>query len=217
MRAIVFDTEVNSMEHMEPIEVAWCEFSEGEVSEMHVKRFMPEHPIDPGAAIVHGILMHDLEGEEPSSEAASFLPSADYVIGHNVDFDCEVIDVLGAKRICTLALAQSVWPTFKCHRLGALMYEVFGMTDAIRTRLKESHEAGADVAMCRDLLSRLADDLAIHDLDELWAESEEARIPKVMRFGKHKGELISAIPSGYKTWMLKQNDIDPYLRKALTR
>jgi exodeoxyribonuclease X len=49
----------------------------------------------------------------------------------------------------------------------------------------------------------------------IWQRSEEARIPKMMTFGKHKGAAIKDIPADYKQWLLKQTDIDPYLVKAL--
>jgi exodeoxyribonuclease X len=45
--------------------------------------------------------------------------------------------------------------------------------------------------------------------------SEKARIPKVMPYGKHKGELISQMPADYKQWMLRQDNVSEYLRKAL--
>ncbi len=36
-----------------------------------------------------------------------------------------------------------------------------------------------------------------------------------MTFGKHKGMNITDIPPDYKRWLLGQQDVDPYLRKAL--
>jgi exodeoxyribonuclease X len=36
-----------------------------------------------------------------------------------------------------------------------------------------------------------------------------------MPFGKHKGEEITRIPADYRKWLLKQENVDPYLRKAL--
>jgi exodeoxyribonuclease X len=45
--------------------------------------------------------------------------------------------------------------------------------------------------------------------------SEKARIPTIMPFGKHKGEWISQVPSDYKQWMLRQDNVSEYLRKAL--
>ncbi|MNO08895.1 hypothetical protein D3C81_2317810 [compost metagenome] len=57
----------------------------------------------------------------------------------------------------------------------------------------------------------------IEDWDELWAISEEARIPTIIGFGKHKGTAIADLPSDYRSWLLKQNDLDPYVRAALSR
>ncbi|MNL80465.1 hypothetical protein D3C87_2073260 [compost metagenome] len=48
-----------------------------------------------------------------------------------------------------------------------------------------------------------------------WAISEQARIPRVMTFGKHKGVAIADIPGDYKAWLLRQPDVDPYLAQAL--
>jgi exodeoxyribonuclease X len=36
-----------------------------------------------------------------------------------------------------------------------------------------------------------------------------------MTFGKHKGVAITDIPRDYKTWLLNQDNVDAYLRKAL--
>ena len=49
----------------------------------------------------------------------------------------------------------------------------------------------------------------------LYNISENARIPSLMNFGKHKGAAITDIPKDYKEWLLKQADLDPYLKKAL--
>ncbi len=36
-----------------------------------------------------------------------------------------------------------------------------------------------------------------------------------MTFGKHKGVAIADIPRDYKAWLLNQDNIDAYLKKAL--
>ena len=56
---------------------------------------------------------------------------------------------------------------------------------------------------------------SIKTVEDLYAESEKARTPITMPFGKHKGMLLADVPSDYKQWLLTQGDIDPYLRKAL--
>jgi exodeoxyribonuclease X len=51
--------------------------------------------------------------------------------------------------------------------------------------------------------------------EDLWQVSEAARIPSVFAFGKHKGTPIKDAPLDYIEWMLRQDNIDPYLREAL--
>jgi exodeoxyribonuclease X len=57
----------------------------------------------------------------------------------------------------------------------------------------------------------------VQSIEELWQLSEKSRIPKVMPFGKHKGEPIDSIPDDYRSWLLRQSDVDPYLLKALEK
>ncbi len=46
-------------------------------------------------------------------------------------------------------------------------------------------------------------------------ESEDARVPEVMPFGKHKGVRMSDVPADYKRWLASKGDVDPYLVRAL--
>ena len=57
--------------------------------------------------------------------------------------------------------------------------------------------------------------LDIQNIEELYIASEEARVPKSITFGKHKGTAIQDLPADYIQWLLRQEDLDPYLRKAL--
>ena len=57
--------------------------------------------------------------------------------------------------------------------------------------------------------------LNIQDIEQLYIASEAARIPKSISFGKHKGTAIQDLPADYVQWLLRQDDLDPYLRKAL--
>jgi exodeoxyribonuclease X len=51
----------------------------------------------------------------------------------------------------------------------------------------------------------------------LYQMSEIARIPKIITFGKHKGTEIKDLPADYVQWLLRQDDLDPYLVKALNK
>jgi len=217
MNAILIDTETNTKDDAEPIEVAWADWDFGPIGEVHLRLFKPRRPIEPGAALVHGILPCDLEGDgiEPSNMAPAFPRTADYWIAHNVDFDWEAMGSPPVKRICTLSLARSIWPDFGCHKLGAIIYELRGMTAETREMLSGIHGAGEDVKLLAFVLDAIVDELGVSTLDSLWDESELARIPKTISFGKHSGELIEDLPVSYVRWLLQQDWIDPYLRKAL--
>ena len=98
--AVVFDTEVNSLDAKECVELSYatCGTQSG-FSEIECRRFRPTGCFEAGAVAVHGILPSDVE-ECPSSSLAA-IPDAEFVIGHNVDFDCDVLKIEGPKRICT--------------------------------------------------------------------------------------------------------------------
>jgi exodeoxyribonuclease X len=136
------------------------------------------------------------------------------MIGHNVDFDWSAIGSPDIKRVCTLALSRRLWPDLDSHNQSALLYYL--ERASAREFLKNAHSAGADVMICSLILGHICRQLGVGTVEDLWKESELARIPKVMPFGKHKGQLLTDVPSDYRHWLLNQADIDPYLRKALT-
>ena len=57
--------------------------------------------------------------------------------------------------------------------------------------------------------------LKINSMQELFDASEDARIPRTINFGKHRGSAIAELPADYVQWLLRQDELDPYLRKAL--
>ena len=81
--------------------------------------------------------------------------------------------------------------------------------------MRNAHSALADVWICSKVVGQIIDKLHPVSFDTFWEMSEKARIPTTMPFGKHKGELISQMPSDYKQWMLRQDNVSEYLRKAL--
>jgi exodeoxyribonuclease X len=50
---------------------------------------------------------------------------------------------------------------------------------------------------------------------DLFSLSEICRIPTHMPFGKHRGMPLDELPRDYVGWLLRQDDVDQYLRKAL--
>jgi exodeoxyribonuclease X len=214
-KVLFIDTEVSSLETKECLQLA---FSGGETEGDYF--FRPSGEWEWGAIATHHILPSDVEDRPPSETATQALPDSEYVIGHNVDFDCEVLGGLpGRKRICTLAMSRSLWPEQKSHKLAALGYMVLGATESTREHITLAHDASIDVFLCKAILEEISRQRGIpkDDWEAIYQQSEQDRTPKTITFGKHAGQRLSELPSDYVRWLLKLNDLDPYLRKALTK
>ncbi|MEO8909793.1 MAG: 3'-5' exonuclease [Gemmatimonadaceae bacterium] len=216
MSAIVIDTETTGFKDPEPIEIAWIrlEFTPKlKVTGSFNQRFKPSKAIELGALATHHILDEDLVDCE-SHTSFTFPEATEYLIGHNVDFDWSVLGKPSIKLIDTLSLARKLWPTADTHSLGAMTY-LLRRSEA-RVLLKETHSALADVKNCVRLLSSILAKLGSPTKwEDVWRYSEDARVPELMPFGKHKSMSIKDVPADYKRWLLGQPDVDPYLVKAL--
>lgn len=218
MSAIIIDTETTDKKDGEVIELAHAHFEMPSlVGNPWVGRYRPKKATTWGALAVHHILPSELDDKPPSEIAPNEVPSATYWIGHNIDFDWEALGKPAVKRICTLALARHAYPDLDSHTQTALMYAIFGATDATRERLKNAHSAGADILMCADILIAMIPKLGVTNLSQLWEASEDARVPTKMTFGKFAGQPISAVDRGYSNWYRRQPDPDPYLLEAFRR
>jgi len=211
---LIIDTETTGTDPGEVIELAFKTTTEACI----VQRYQPKLPSSWGALAVHHILPEELEGHPPSTSAR--LPAGtEYIIGHNVDFDWKVLGSPHVKRICTLAIARTLFPEFDSHKLGAMYYALKGPTQATRTALRDAHSAEADVLFCEEILRIMLELRApAQNLcypEALWQFSEACRIPTIMSFGKHKGLPIKQLPYSYVTWMRGQPDMDEYLMKAI--
>ena len=215
MNALILDTETTGIDEPQPVEIAWLRVegpSELKIEQMFCSRYKPSKPISLGAMATHHIMDEDLVHCAPPDTFR--LPDGiEYLIGHNVDFDWQAIGKPEVKRIDTLAFSRKLWPTADSHSQGAMLYLLERKT--ARSYLRGSHSAQVDAYNCFRLLRRILDKLRPMTWEALWLLSEDARVPDVMPFGKHKGTLIADVPADYKRWLLGQPDVDPYLRKAL--
>lgn len=226
MAAFIIDTETTDAgDAPEVIQLAIMGPMATPLSEAPTATFLykPSKPISIGAMATHNIIAEDLEGSPPW--AGYTLPAdCSYIVGHAIDFDWKVTGSPNVKRICTLALARSIWPDIDSHKLTALMYHIYPHALA-RDLVKSAHDAAADVRLCNRLLFMLFDVIGEPESwDALWRISEEARIPKIFSFGKFKGELIADIKRtdrSYINWCLSGKcdlvNEDDYLRQALSR
>lgn len=215
VKAIIFDTETTGKSEAILIEAAWLNLQTLQpfsTSNPFNQRYNPGKKIEYGALATHHILDEELLNC-PSYTDFKLPEEIEYIIGHNVDYDWNIVGKPSVKRICTLALSRKVWPELDSYNQSALLY--FVDRQNARDKLKNAHSALADVENCAFILEKIITELDVSSIDELWKISELARIPSHMTFGKHKGMPIADIPKDYKTWLLNQDNVDAYLRKAL--
>ena len=224
MTAIILDTETHTLNGL-PIEIAYApvEVHAGKLSldksQLFDQLYQVNQPISYADMAVHHILESDLV-DQPLYSSFELPADTTYIIGHNVDYDMAAIARCGVetqdiKAICTLALARKVWPQADAHNISALIYLISKGSDKARELLKGAHRADADIILTANILMHIVHHLNIHNIDDLYLASEQARIPTKINFGKHKGSLIQDLPHDYINWLLRQDDLDPYLKKAL--
>lgn len=222
MSALILDTETHDLNGY-PIEIAYapCSFEQGVLvinqGEVFDEYFSCPEPIALGALATHHILETDI-AEKPSFDTFRMPQGVQYLIGHNIDYDIKAVQKcqpdFTVKGICTLALCRMVWPELP-HTLSAMYYHVMDDLELARKHLRHAHNAKADIYFTGVILKTLVEQLGIKDMNSLNIMSETARIPKYITFGKHKGTAIKELDPSYVTWLLRQDDLDPYLRKAL--
>ena len=225
MQAIILDTETHTLNGL-PIEIAYApiQIEAGKLSLDREKMFdqlysIGNEKISFGSMAVHHILESELIGQ-PNFSDFELPPETTYIIGHNIDYDIRTIqhsgvDTSNIKAICTLALSRLVWPDAEAHNISALIYMISKGSEKAREMLKGAHRADADIILTANILMHIIHHLKIQTIEELFEASEDARIPRTINFGKHRGTAISELPAYYVQWLLRQEDLDPYLRKAL--
>ena len=225
MTAYIADTETNTLNGY-PIEIAYvpCLFVNGLIhvdrSQVYDEYFSCPAPISFAAMAVHHILETDI-ADKPSYEMFRMPSDCEYLIGHNVDYDIKAPQIgdkkFKPKAICTLALSRMAWPDAEAHNISALIYMIAKGSEKARERVRNAHNAKADILLTAVILKKICEKLAIRNMASLYQMSEIARIPQNMTFGKHRGTAIKDLPNDYVTWLIKQPDLDPYLEKALQK
>jgi DNA polymerase III epsilon subunit-like protein len=200
---IVLDFETTGLQPgYRPVEIAWLEFdSLYKVSESVTSLIDPQIPIEPGAQKVHGISSEMLAGMPTLEEflqgehADKFADEHVLVVAHNAAFDLPMFAPFCKKAtsLCTMRLAQALYPTAENHKLQTL-------ASMFAVEVEPTHRAMADVGACFELLRTIAkkEDKSI---DELLVVASYTSPESLMPFGKHKGKMIKDLPSDYVAWL----------------
>ena len=202
-RMIVLDFETTGLQPgYRPVEIAWLEFdSLYKVSQSVTSLIDPQIPIEPGAQRVHGISSEMLAGMPTLEEflqgehADKFADEHVLVVAHNAAFDLPMFAPFCKKAtsLCTMRLAQALYPTAENHKLQTL-------ASMFAVEVEPTHRAMADVGACFELLRTIAkkEDKSI---DDLLVVASYTSPESLMPFGKHKGKMIKDLPSDYVAWL----------------
>ena len=202
-RMIVLDFETTGLQPgYRPVEIAWLEFdSIYKVSESVTSLIDPQIPIEPGAQKVHGISSEMLAGKPTLEQflrgehADKFADEHVLVVAHNAAFDLPMFAPFCKKAtsLCTMRLAQALYPTAENHKLQTLA-AMFAVD------VEPTHRAMADVGACFELLRTIAKKEE-KSIDELLKIASYTSPESLMPFGKHKGKMIKDLPSDYVAWL----------------
>ena len=202
-RMIVLDFETTGLQPgYRPVEIAWLEFdSIYKVSQSVTSLIDPQMPIEPGAQKVHGISAEMLVGKPTLEEflhgehADKFANEHVLVVAHNAAFDLPMFAPFCKKAtsLCTMRLAQALYPTAENHKLQTL-------ASMFAVEVEPTHRAMADVGACFELLRTIAKKEE-KSIDELLVIASYTSPESLMPFGKHKGKMIKDLPSDYVAWL----------------
>ena len=209
MQAIILDTETHTL-NGQPIEIAYApiQIHDGKLtldkSQIFDQLYRVDEPISYAAMAVHHILESELV-DQPHYTSFSLPQDTTYIIGHNIDYDIRALEKCGVdiskiKAICTLALARLVWPDAEAHNISALIYMITKGSAKARDMIKKAHRADMDIILTANILMHEIHHLKIQTIEELYTASEDARIPRTINFGKHRGTTIADLPADYMQW-----------------
>lgn len=142
----------------------------------------------------------------------------DVLVFHNAEFDRGFLPewLRELPYICTYRCSLHLYPAAESHSNGALWYEL-GLARQLPEEAGEHpHRALFDALMTRDILEWMLSRVSFSETGECLMSPDDAihhligltSTPVLLakcRFGKHRDELWSDIPSSYMDWVLTQS------------
>lgn len=147
----------------------------------------------------------------------------DVLVFHNAEFDRGFLPewLRELPWVCTWRCALHLFPHAESHKNGSLWYEL-GLNHEMPPEAgNSSHRALFDALMTRDILEHMVE-LCLADPTIVGSEEDADRTPASClaylawlskqpvlltkcRFGKHRDELWSDVPTRYMEWLLGEN------------
>lgn len=201
-----------------PVEVAFVRVCDG----AHFSSLVnPGRPIPPESSAVHGITDEDIEAAaaphlgELEGELRAFVSDA-ILVAHNAEFDRGMLPMFERHRwLCTMRLAKHAFPQAPNFKNATLRYWrrlKIDAPDGLQMH-RALYDAIVTAALFADLRSECERLFGAVSGSQLLELARRPALVRTMPFGKHFGEPIDTIPSGYLHWLLEKCDnVDEDLR-----
>jgi len=200
------------------VEVALVRLCDGEKFSSLVN---PGRPIPPESSAVHGLTDEDIEAAaapylgELEGELRAFVGDA-ILVAHNAEFDRGMLPMFERYRwLCTMRLAKHAFPQAPNFKNATLRYwrKLRIEPPAGLQMHRALYDALVTAALFADLRSECERLFGVVSGKQLLELARRPALVRTMPFGKHFGEPITGIPSGYLHWLLEKCDnVDEDLR-----
>lgn len=201
-----------------PVEVALVRVHDGAQFSSLVN---PGRSIPPESSAVHGITDEDIEAAaaphlaELEEELRAFVGNA-ILVAHNADFDRGMLPMFERQRwLCTMRLAKHAFPQAPNFKNATLRYWrklKIAAPEGLQMH-RALYDAIVTTALFADLRTECARLFGAVSGSQLLELARQPALVRTMPFGKHFGEPIDQIPSGYLKWLLEKCDnVDDDLR-----
>lgn len=231
---IVIDTETTGVDTKNDDVI---EFSSNSGA-VFTTKYSTNREIPAESSAIHWISNNDVKDspsfDKHSNELLNLLNSKDYIVGHNLNFDIDILyhnlkrtidpssmdmEVFHSpyRRICTLHLAKKLYAedeSFVNLKLGYLWFKL-KVNEKYPDVKITPHKAEDDVLMCKLVLIDLIETLIERGIidstkelgDELVGLCMTPSLYTKMPFGKHKGQLMEDVPTSYFTWLVNNSEV----------
>lgn len=175
----------------------------------------PEHPIGLEAMAIHHIQEKHVAEMRPCREVLDRLKTepCDYWAAHNAAFDRKFFDAEGLRWICTMKVAQTLYPDAPSYKNQVLRYWLNLDNHMDVSRTDPAHRAGPDTYVTAYLLAKMIASRKM-DLDTMHLITMSKIAQGNITFGKHRGTLWKDLPLDYLAWLAKNGQSEDVVESA---
>ena len=184
------------------VEIATVDLIDGEIVQPMSDLVSPDRPISHEAMAIHHITEGMVDGKPRIAAVIGKYHGSQYYVAHNAAFDRGVLPEMHGQWICTLKLAQALYPNIR-YSNQYLRYAL--KLDVTVPEGLYPHRALYDCYVTAALLKRIIADSG-WSAEKMVEISNRPTLLRTLKFGKYRGQKIEDIAlqdPDYLRWMLK--------------